>query len=172
MTLLQPYESSAMTMTERLRERDEIHVARILSAHEKDGEAMNVRAEEEPLAGRLPADHLKLTFLERVRTALAGIRTRAGLSRQQLADRAGVPANLVEELELVAPHSLTLEQFVDLALACGYMPLEPTLAPADDVHQFAEEVAGGPGTDTAFHTWLARRGVRRALAAANATSRR
>lgn len=108
---------------------------------------------------------LKRGFLHRLGTAIAGLRARAGLSHSQVAECTRLSVDVLKEVD-VDPGKLTLEEFVDLTLACGYIPLDVTLAPEADVRDFVREAPQAPRGATAFEAWKARRSVRQALAAA------
>jgi transcriptional regulator with XRE-family HTH domain len=161
-----------MTMQERLEERDRIRDARLVREACRDrggaGDAADTgeHGEAEGPAG------IKRAFLEHAGRSVAMARLRSGLSREQVAQAAGVSRSTVESLEEASPTGLTMEQYVDLALACGSMPLELTLAPTPDMREFASEVPIGNRSATAFDAWLARRGVRRAVIAAGTPIRK
>ena len=117
-------------------------------------------------------DHVKRDFLERAYRSIKAASRHAGMSEEQAARRAGLPNPISEAVRHGSLERLTIEQYVDLALACGYMPLDLTLAPAVEAQEFASEVPLESRSAPAFDAWLARRGVRRATAAARRAAQR
>ena len=159
------WKSVDMKIQEQLQERDGIRDARYVQNAE-----MHVQRASDGTANAEPArpsiDRVKRDFLERTYRSILAASRHAGISEEQAARRAGLSNPISEAVQRGSLERLTIEQYVDLALACGFMPLDLTLAPAVEAQEFAAEVPLEARSAPAFDAWLARRGVRRAIAAA------
>ncbi|MBV9278750.1 MAG: helix-turn-helix transcriptional regulator [Chloroflexi bacterium] len=124
-----------------------------------------------PLRFYYPAQDQKADFQDRVRALLIEVRRRAGWSRERVADAAGVPVSVVEGIEAGRLGTVTLEQYVDLALACGHMPLDLALAPVEELREYTAERPHDPRTVTNLEAWRTRRALARALEAARQSER-
>src|SRR5205807_2345953 len=98
-------------------------------------------------------------FCHQAGSALRTVRRRSGLSPQGVAELSGIPVEVVERAEVGDLESMTLQHYFDLALVCGYLPLDLVLEPVNDIYAFALEEEQRPRTPTEMETWHARRGV-------------
>lgn len=84
-------------------------------------------------------EYLKESFLARAMLALFNARRDAGLTQEQLAERLGTKQSSIARLERDLSGSVTLRRFVEVALACGVMPYDISLAPIEHVRRAAVE---------------------------------
>jgi transcriptional regulator with XRE-family HTH domain len=113
---------------------------------------------------------LTVHFRRQAGGALRQARLRAGLSQQDVANRASVPLTIVEHVEDGDTSDITLQQFMDLALVSGAVPLELLLIPIEEAELFTSEHSRPPSV-TDLESWKARRAVRSALEQARGTAK-
>ena len=101
--------------------------------------------------------YLKESFLSEAILTLFHARRDAGLTQAQLAARLGVKQPTIARLERDFSGSVTLRRYVEVALACGVIPLDLALVPVEQLKQFAQEDPGAEKTAAAFNAWLAAR---------------
>ena len=100
-------------------------------------------------------EYLKESFLLQAMSALFHARRAAGLTQAQLAERLHTRQSSIARLERAMSGSVTLKRFVEVAIACGVMPLDMTLVPVQEMIQFAGDNAETPRTQVAFSAWRA-----------------
>ena len=99
--------------------------------------------------------YLKESFLSEAILALFHARRDAGLTQAQLAGRLGVKQPTIARLERDFSGSFTLRRYVEVALACGVIPLDLALVPIEQLKQFVLDDPGAEKTAAAFNAWLA-----------------
>ena len=99
--------------------------------------------------------YLKESFLAEAILALFHARRDAGLTQAQLAARLGVKQPTIARLERDFSGSFTLRRYVEVALACGVIPLDLALVATEQLRQFALDDPGAEKTAAAFNAWLA-----------------
>jgi transcriptional regulator with XRE-family HTH domain len=100
-------------------------------------------------------EYLKESFLLEAMTALFHARRAAGLTQAQLAERLHTKQSSIARLERDFTGSMTLRRFVEVAIACGVVPLDLTLAPLEQVARYATEAPDAERTQVAFSAWEA-----------------
>lgn len=101
--------------------------------------------------------YLKESFLSEAILALFHARRDAGLTQAQLAARLGVKQPTIARLERDFSGSVTLRRYVEVALACGVIPLDLALVPVEQLKRFVLDDPGAEKTAAAFNAWLAAR---------------
>jgi transcriptional regulator with XRE-family HTH domain len=101
--------------------------------------------------------YLKESFLTAAILALFHARRNAGFTQAQLAARLGVKQPTIARLERDFSGSFTLRRYVEVALACGVIPLDLALVATEQLRQFALDDPGAEKTAAAFNAWLAAR---------------
>lgn len=99
--------------------------------------------------------YLKESFLSEAIIALFHARRDAGLTQAQLAARLGVKQPSIARLERDFSGSVTLRRYVEVAIACGVMPLDLALVPVEQLKRFVLDDPGAEKTASAFNAWLA-----------------
>lgn len=99
--------------------------------------------------------YLKESFLLQAMSALFHARRAAGLTQTQLAERLHTRQSSIARLERDQSGSITLRRFVEVALACGVMPLDIAMVPLQELTRFATESAEAPRTQITFNAWRA-----------------
>ncbi len=100
-------------------------------------------------------EYLKESFLTEAMLALFHARRDAELTQAQLAERLGTKQSSIARLERDLSGSVTLRRYVEVALACGVMPLDVALVPVAQIKQYATHNPGAEKTPAAFNAWLA-----------------
>jgi transcriptional regulator with XRE-family HTH domain len=114
-------------------------------AHELDNETNDPAFVEE---------YLKEGFLASAIDALFYARRQAALTQAQVAERLHTKQASIARLEADTSGSLTLRRYVEVALACGMVPLDITLAPIDSVRDFVRSHPDSPLTQELFQAWM------------------
>jgi len=96
---------------------------------------------------------LKSEFLVSAVDALFSARREAGLTQAQVADRLNTKQASIARLEADTTGSITLRRYVEVALACGMVPLNITLVPISSARQYVIENAEEPITADAYALW-------------------
>lgn len=99
--------------------------------------------------------YLKESFLSQAMLSLFHARRDAGLTQAQVAERLGTKQSSIARLERDNSGSVTLQRFVEVALACGVMPLDLTLVPAEQLKQYVAHDPAAEKTQVAFSAWAA-----------------
>lgn len=99
-------------------------------------------------------EYLKTGFLSSAVDALFYARRRLGLTQAQLAERLNTKQTSIARLEADTSGSLTLRRYVEIALACGMVPLNITLAPIDSVSDFVRSHPDSPLTSELYEAWM------------------
>lgn len=86
------------------------------------------------------------------------------MTRTQLAGRVGVSPDVIERAEGGDLGDITLEEFVNLALICGYVPLDLSMQPVDEVTEFSAQSAERVHSVVEFERWRLRRDIQELLA--------
>jgi transcriptional regulator with XRE-family HTH domain len=101
--------------------------------------------------------YLKAGFLAAAVDALFYARRSAGLTQAQVAERLHTKQAAIARLEADVDGSMSLRRYVDVALACGFVPLDITLVSIDSARNYAIDNPQAPRTQEAYNTWLLKR---------------
>ena len=95
----------------------------------------------------------KAEFLASAVDALFAARRQAGLTQEQVAERLNTKQAAIARLEADTTGSMSLHRYIEVALACGMVPLDITLAPIDSVRDYIIECPDGARTADAYIRW-------------------
>jgi transcriptional regulator with XRE-family HTH domain len=98
-------------------------------------------------------EYLKVDFLATAVDALFYARHQAGLTQEQVAQKLGKKQEAIARWEADIDGKMSLQQYVEIALACDMIPLEMVLAPVDAVRRYIIENPGAPCTQVAYDAW-------------------
>ena len=98
-------------------------------------------------------EYLKADFLAAAVDALFYARRQAGLTQEQVAQKLGKKQEAIARWEADTDGKMSLRQYVEIALACGRIPLEMVLAPVDAVRRYIIENPQAPWTPVAYDAW-------------------
>lgn len=99
--------------------------------------------------------YLKESFASAAMLALFHARRDAGLSQAELAQRLHTKQSSIARLERDLSGSVTLRRYIEVALACGVMPLDIALVPTEQLRQYARIDPDAPRAQVAFNAWIA-----------------
>lgn len=84
---------------------------------------------------------------------LRDARIEAGLTQEDVAERLGTKQPAIARLERDHEGRFSLRRFAEFALACGMIPLEVPLKPAEKVRRYALASTGASHTEKAMEAW-------------------
>lgn len=100
-------------------------------------------------------EYLKESFVSSAMLALFHARRDVGLTQTELAQRLHTKQSSIARLERDLSGSVTLRRYVEVALACGMMPLDIALVPTEQLRQYAALDPDAPRAQVAFNAWIA-----------------
>jgi len=99
-------------------------------------------------------EYLKASFLSSAVDALYYARHQADLTQAQVAECLHTKQAAIARLEADTTGSMSLRRYVEVALACGMVPLNMTLLPIDKLVEFTTENPDAPRTAELYYAWL------------------
>lgn len=99
-------------------------------------------------------EFLKDGFLSSAVDTLFYARRHADLTQAQVAERLNTKQAAIARLEADSDGSMSLRRYVEVALACGMVPLNIVLAPIESACNFVIAYPDLPLTQTNYDTWL------------------
>lgn len=97
--------------------------------------------------------YLVQSWLSAAMEKLWDARRHAGLTQNDVAQRLGTKQPAIARLEKDDEGRVSLRRYVEYALACGLLPLDITLEPADKLREYALDNPDAPMTQKAFEAW-------------------
>jgi transcriptional regulator with XRE-family HTH domain len=97
---------------------------------------------------------LKKGFLTAAMEALFYARRGAGLTQAQVAHRLQTKHTSIARWEGDTSGSISLHRYVEMALACGMIPLDIKLVPVKSLSEYVAEDPQAPRTVDYYETWL------------------
>jgi transcriptional regulator with XRE-family HTH domain len=104
--------------------------------------------------GEFTRAYLKKGFLAAAMEALFYARREAGLTQAQLADRLQTKHSSIARWEADTSGSISLHRYIEMALACGMIPLNIKLVPISSLSEYATEDPQAPRTADHYDAWL------------------
>jgi len=98
--------------------------------------------------------YLKKGFLTAAMDALFHARRKAGLTQSQVADKLYTKHTSIARWEADTSGSISLHRYVEMALACGMIPLDIKLVPISSLCDYAVEDPQASRTADLYSEWL------------------
>ena len=102
-------------------------------------------------------EYLKDRFLSSAVRAISAARHKAGLTQEDIAQRLGKKQAAIARWESDTEGRMSLRQYVELALACGKIPLNMMLEPVESVRDFVIDHPEALQTPSLYIEWLKKR---------------
>jgi transcriptional regulator with XRE-family HTH domain len=102
-------------------------------------------------------EYLKAGFLASAVDALFYARRNAGLTQEQVAQKLGKKQEAIARWEADTDGKMSLRQYVEIALACGMIPLDIKLEPVNSVRDYVFENPEAPRTQDLYDAWIKKR---------------
>jgi transcriptional regulator with XRE-family HTH domain len=98
-------------------------------------------------------EYLAESFLTSAMLALFHARRQAGLTQAEVAERMHTKQSGIARMEADLSGSVSLRRYVAFARACGVLPLDITLVPAQPLREYTIEDSKAPRTADAYNAW-------------------
>lgn len=102
-------------------------------------------------------EYLKAAFLSSAVEKMFYARRDAGLTQAQVAEKLRTKQTAIARLEADMDGSMSLRRYVEVALACGMIPLDMTLVPISALRDYVIENPDAPRTADLYYAWLAKK---------------
>lgn len=103
--------------------------------------------------GQQAYEYLRESFLANAMLLLFQARREADLTQVQLAEKLKTRQSAIARMENDTTGSISLRRFIEVALACGKMPFDISLAPLQDVVAFSMHNPEEERTEVNFAKW-------------------
>ncbi len=92
-------------------------------------------------------------FVSQTMVSLFHARRKSGLTQAQVAEKLNTKQSAIARMENDLSGSVSLRRYVEMAAACGMVPLEITLVPVDELREYVIANPDAPRTADAFQQW-------------------
>ena len=103
--------------------------------------------------------YLVQSWIDAMLTGLRDARLQAGMTQSAIAERLKTTQSAIARLERDDVGRIQLRRFVEYALACGVLPLNPEFAQVEELRQFSLSNPHVPRTANSFYGWKERKAL-------------